>query len=325
MKMKDFCRLIIRFHEFGGLRLLIAYYKMGVLRIGLKAICSCARKNESFKNAYPEITRHIDEMLSQRYGHIVKDAIDKKDKVENSTKIPNIVWSCWLQGTDNMPKMVSECIASQKKMLPDYDHRLLTLDNLEQYIDIPKEIITKYRKKIIPAASFSDIVRLCVLKRYGGVWMDASVYCSGLRNDELLERWQRIENSSLTIFRYFQRGSKLPVGLSNWFIAASPGNMVCSTILDMLIAYWHDFDCVLDYYMFHLFMGMCLNAFPEINARIPHENSFHSTMLGRNLMNVYNEVWWKDVADHVFIHKLNYRKAAEASKVKNSFYNNIFN
>lgn len=323
--MKDFDRLVKRFHEFGGVRLLITYYRMGVLGNGMKAVWKCARKNQSFKNAYPEITRSIDEKLAQRYGHFVEEAKARNGQVANGEKIPHVIWSCWLQGADNMPKMVSQCIASQQRMLPDYEHRLLTIGNIDKYVDLPNEIIDKYKRGIIPAASFSDILRLCVLKKYGGVWMDASVYCSGLRNMKLQERWQRIESSPFTVFRYFQRGIAQPVGLSTWFIAATKNNVICSTVLDMLVAYWRDFDCLVDYYLIHLFMGMCLNAFPEMNSLIPHENSFHSLLLGSNLAQVYDDAWWQDVAEHVSIHKLNYRKAAEASRVKNSFYNKIFN
>ena len=320
--MKDLRQLKRRFHEFGGLRLLHAYYKMGALGVSLKAVWECAKKNKSFKEAYPKITQRIDEVLALKYRYIVDEANSLGNQMSDS-KIPHFIWTCWLQGENDMPEMVKGCLTSQKEMLPDYEHRLLTQDNFFQWVTLPEYIIKKYKKGIIPAACFSDILRLSVLKKYGGIWMDASVYCSGLRNERLHERWRKIENSEFTIFRYFQRGNPLPVGLSNWFIAA-PNNVICSTVLGMLLAYWRDYDCVVDYYMFHLFIGMCLDAFPEINAQIPHENSYHSILLGSNLKNDFDVEWWQDVANHVFIHKLNYRKAKEAAENQQSFYNELF-
>lgn len=322
--MIDFKILSKRFREFGGMRLLLAYYKMGVLEANLKAVWECAKKNKSFKDAYPKKTQQIDQILEIQYRYIVDESKSKGHDPCAYTKIPHIVWSWWLQGSKDMPELVRDSLSSQRDMLPDYEHRLLTLDNFSQWVTLPEYIIKKYAKGIIPAACFSDILRLCVLKKYGGMWMDASVFCSGLRNEKLHERWQKIENSEFTIFRYFQRGNPLPVGLSNWFIAAVPNNVICSTVLDMLLAYWRDYDCVVDYYMFHLFMGLCLDAFPEINAQIPHENSYYSIMLGNKLKNDYNEAWWQDVANHVFIHKLNYRKAKEAAENQQSFYNELF-
>ena len=82
---------------------------------------------------------------------------------------------------------------------------------------------------------------------YGGVWVDASVLFTGFENEKLLNRWHNIEQSKFTIYRYFQRVKKEPVGLSNWFIAARPNEFVVSAVLDMLPAYWKDFNCTVEY------------------------------------------------------------------------------
>lgn len=71
-----------------------------------------------------------------------------------------------------------------------------------------------------------------------------------------------------------------PVGLSNWFIAAMPHQIVISSVLDMLLAYWKDYYCLVDYYIFHLFLGLSLREFPMVEARMPRENSYHSILLG---------------------------------------------
>ena len=150
--------------------------------------------------------------------------------------------------------------------------------------------------------------------------MDATVFCSGFGNEKLQERWDRIMQSELTVFRYFRRGVKAPVGLSNWFIAAVPNEIIISSIFDMILAYWKDFDCLVDYYIFHLFLGLSLREFPMVEARMPRENSYHSILLGDALGRTFHQEQWQDLIDHVSIHKLNYRKVGEVSKNSKGYY-----
>lgn len=131
--------------------------------------------------------------------------------------------------------------------------------------------------------------------------------------------------SELTIFRYFERGRKEAVGLSNWFLAAIPHHPVISIVLDMLLAYWRDFDCTLDYYICHSFFGRVLREFPRVWNAMPREKSNHSILLGDALAKNYHEAAWQDLIAHVSIHKLNYRKAEEAMRNHNSYCCHIMN
>ncbi|WP_167639552.1 capsular polysaccharide synthesis protein [Segatella hominis] len=211
-------------------------------------------------------------------------------------------------------------MASQRKHLPDYEFRVFDLSNYQQWIELPEFIVRKYKKGLIPAASFSDLLRLSLLQKYGGVWMDATVFCSGFGNEKLQGRWNRIMQSELTVFRYLKRGVMAPVGLSNWFIAAVPHQIVISSVLDMLLAYWKDYNCLVDYYIIHLFLGLSLCEFPMVEARMPRENSYHSILLGDALGRTFHQEQWRDLINHVSIHKLNYRKVGEVSKNPRGYY-----
>lgn len=84
--------------------------------------------------------------------------------------------------------MVKHCIGSQKKALPDYEHRILTLKNYHQWVELPEYSEKKFRKGRIPRALFINLFRLAVLKKYGGVWLDSSVLCTGFENEKLSNR-----------------------------------------------------------------------------------------------------------------------------------------
>lgn len=323
--MLEVGKAIRRFREFGGFRLIISYYSMGVLGSATKAIGSCLWKRQSLKIAYSKIIENLEGILIQQYGHILMDALkgyNEKDSDEET--IPKVIWTCWLQGMEQAPEMVRACIESQKKGLPNYEQHVLTLSNYKQWVTLPDYVEEKFRKGLIPRASFSDLIRLSVLKKYGGVWMDASVHVTGFGNEKLKSKWNLVEKSNFAIYRYFQRDKRVPVGLSTWFIAACKENFVVSTVLNMLFGYWKDYNCTVDYYIIHLFIGYALQHIPSIADKMPRLNSYHGIMLMNMLGKDYNKEWWEDVKAHVFLHKLNYRKAEEASRNPHSFYNAIF-
>lgn len=183
--MVDFDRLITRFRQFGGWRLVWQYVRMGVLWTGVCALVRCALKGKSLKAAYPVMTEKVDRILIRRYRYILDDmkVRDAEVLTPNDGGVPKIVWFSWLQGIDQAPDLVKVCLASQRKHLPDYEFRVFDLSNYQQWIELPEYIVRKYKKGLIPAASFSDLLRLSVLQKYGGVWMlRYSVLVLGMRN-----------------------------------------------------------------------------------------------------------------------------------------------
>ena len=327
--MKDFDKFKTRFVQFGGMRLVCQYVHMGVFWTGVKALLRCVVSGKSLKAAYPAVTERVDEILIERYRHILDENKDRFSKANpNSGKrresaVSRIIWSAWLQGLDNAPEMVNVCLESHQKHLPGYEFRVLDMENYRQWVELPEWVEEKYARGMIPAALFSDVLRVAVLKRYGGVWMDASVLCTGFDNQQLQKQWTEVENSRFAVFRYYRKGDRYPSGLSNWFIAATPDNIVLTSVYDMLTAYWRDYDCTIDYYMMHLFISCALKAFPEMERGMPKLNSRYSFFLGDALSRTYSQEAWQELVDHVAIHKLNYRKAEEAQKNPLSYYNFI--
>lgn len=315
--MKDFDRLITRFRQFGGMRLVWQYAKMGVLWIGIKEIVKCALKGKSFKSVYPVITERIDRILVERYGGI--NAETKTDNRSSEIRDDRI-WFCWLQGIENAPEMVKVCLESQKRIFGD---RVVVLDdkNYRKWIELPDYIEEKYRKGYIPGALFSDILRLELLIKYGGMWIDSTVLVTPNEESYKGLSIEEIEKSDLFIFRYYRSGKIL--GISNWLIHAKVGNRLLMDLRDMLLAYWKDFDCTVEYYIFHIFFGVVAKRYPEMIMRMPKGNSFHAIMLRDRLAMDYNESWWKELTQHVCFHKLNYRQEGKAIANPMSFWNHI--
>ena len=108
--------------------------------------------------------------------------IDKSsdERKETTTELPNIIWTMWQQGEAQMP----ETVRASMKTIKDFAERngcefiLLTNENLVDFIDIPTDIIEKYKRKELTAAHYSDIIRFSLLYQYGGIWMDVTLFVS---------------------------------------------------------------------------------------------------------------------------------------------------
>ncbi len=88
---------------------------------------------------------------------------DKNDKI----------WTIWLQGEENAPALVKACFRSVRKHC---SQELVVLDEktIFDYIELPDEIVQKYKDGKIAHAHFADICRVELLYRHGGYWLDAT-------------------------------------------------------------------------------------------------------------------------------------------------------
>src|ERR1700733_10439169 len=86
------------------------------------------------------------------------------------------IWSCWFQGRRNAPDLVKRCLASWETLKPGWDFRCLDAETTGRYVDLGEHV--DLQSQTITAASLSDILRVLLLHEYGGVWVDATLYCN---------------------------------------------------------------------------------------------------------------------------------------------------
>jgi len=87
-----------------------------------------------------------------------------------------IIWMCWFQGENdiNLPELNRLCIDRWKQLNKDWLVNILTTDNISDYVPEYFDII-----KLSPNRSWaakSDLLRILLLSKFGGVWADTSVY-----------------------------------------------------------------------------------------------------------------------------------------------------
>lgn len=309
MKFKQFRR---RFSEFGGWRLVVAYFRLGLLSVAIKQFLNVCLGKENLDDAYVGIRRSIDPILCRKYRTRIEELKHQYD----SESLPHIsshkIWFCWLQGMENAPELVKCCYRSLQRNIPDREITVVTMENISQYVTLPEHIIKKYRKKQIPPALFADLIRLELLIKYGGTWSDATVLCTGNHFPiELLD-------SDLFMFSKRDKSGRFLVA-SNWFITACSNNKLLLILRDVLYQYWKDMNCVVEYYIFHLFFCEIAKHYPDIVNAMPKINRSNALLLDQRLADTYDETWMNRLMAVSCFHKLNYRKEYNAKRNVKSF------
>jgi hypothetical protein len=135
------------------------------------------------------------------------------EPAQSYDKLPKILWTYW-DDPDKLPKSVQMCMESWSKYNPNYEIKLLTKKNYSEYVDIPNRITESPNFNDFPAR-FADLVRINVLAKYGGVWIDSTTLLK-----ESLDKWlfpRQVEFSGFYIDS-FTTDKKSPI-IENWFFA----------------------------------------------------------------------------------------------------------
>lgn len=308
--------------KLGGLQMILQYAKCGVLGVAVKNVLANPLSLHSFKRAYQDALGIVEPMLRDKYSQLMRERklfYSSQALGHNSSKL---IWFCWLQGLEKAPEVVKVCYESICKNLSDRRVTIIDGQNWYKYIQLPDYIVQKWKKKQIPPAHFTDLIRLQLLIQYGGTWIDSTVLCTGLTSRNMKETLSYLD-ADLFMFQYTKPGSNQWRGIGNWFISSCTNNEVLMVLRDMLYAYWRDYDCVLDYFIFHLFFSMLREVYPNEIGSMPYGFASRSVALGYHLGDKFNEEQWNKLTTHVCFHKLTYSLRKSVLKSKENYYNHI--
>lgn len=137
-----------------------------------------------------------------------------------SQEIPKIIWLYWTSITPS--PLVEICISQIKKLHPKYEVYILNEKNIHLFL--PQ--ITKQRTDL-PLANYTDLIRLKLLERYGGFWLDASILLA--ENLDWAYRLKQENNADIIGFYsdFFTSDWDFPL-LETWFLGAAPNNRFIS-------------------------------------------------------------------------------------------------
>ena len=241
-----------------------------IIRMNKLSIRYSEKKNEIIlawlKNKYGDI------FLKPRTQNTKKDIQNKEYKEEP-------VWVFWYSGIETAPALVRRCVESIYEHANGHPVHLLNKHNLDSYIELPLIFKERLNNREIGLAHFSDVLRVYLLEKYGGLWLDATIFC----NKNLPENYFTNEFFSCKSLE------KTPgcVSQNRWTtfcIGGKPGNILFRVLKDFFYAYWNQEKAAIDYLFFddaiYLTYTMLIDAKREID-NVPINNVKRDLLIKR--------------------------------------------
>lgn len=229
---------------------------------------------------------------------------DYQDVFNETVPLNSTVFLYWKQGWENAPELVKKCRESIKLHCRDCKIIFLDENNLEQYLRFPEFIEKKHRNGMINEALFSDLLRTCLLIKYGGFWCDATCFMTSS-----FPQWL-IRESFFMFSRTLLPEYLSPIEGSNWFLKGVQNNQLLICIRNFLFAYWKRYDFPINYYIYHLTLAALVNC-DEQCRDIWDKKPYLCNMAPHGLMYSFSKKYSEDVFDVLasqsFIHKLTYK------------------
>ena len=203
---------------------------------------------------------------------------------------PKIIWICWFQGWINnktTPLLQQLVYKSWKYHNKKDGWSIILLDNenIPKYMNSSKWYYYKNRTEHgdMGYAGLSNIVRMELLSTFGGVWVDATVFCM-----KPLNEWLPEYNNDIGFFLFRRRRAE--VIISTWFIFANNGSYMINRWNEQIQTYWMEHDIMHTYHWVHAIFqnltidnasnsdhkfGVQWSKVPKYNADEPHFISDH--------------------------------------------------
>lgn len=244
----------------------------------------------------------------------------------STAKIP--VWIFWAQGFDSAPFFVRENLKHTKQMLSsNYVVHALDLNDVLKLVNVPTRILDKYYSGKIKQVFFSDLVRFYLLDKFGGLWLDATVYLTQneVPNDIRAANHFIFQDSRYSIDDISTEKQVVTcIPGSNWLLYSHLGDLWVRHVSTLLNYYWENFDTVSYYYTTHLIMSMSFEASPEWYKEMPKYDNQVPHMVQNLMSKPYDANLMDKALDSSFAHKLSYKQAYYSENDKNLFMDRLF-
>lgn len=174
------------------------------------------------------------------------------------------IWISWWTGEETAPPLVKQCIKSIYKNANNHPVIFITKDNFNEYISVPDYILSKAENGKMKLAHLCDYVRIALLEKYGGLWLDTTIFCSNkIPNDYF----------SLPFFTgKSEADENCPyISKMRWvtfILGGYQNNVFFSFLKKSFELYWSKNDTAIDYLFFDCLIELAYQNIPEIKRLI---------------------------------------------------------
>lgn len=300
--------------KYGALNLFKEFWHAGNLFYAVGQILLTGKSLKSLELLRLGAKMRVHNRLSTKFLPVLRN-FDSSYSSEMFPKLKsNKVWFFWMQGLENAPALVQRCYRSLQENLKDREIVLLTEKNMDDYVQFPDFIKDKLNRGVITYTHLSDLLRVELLIRYGGTWIDSTVFCSGTD----IPRY--MFDADFFVFQNLRPGDNGDVlNFSSWFMTSCSNNKILLATRELLYAYWKKNNRMVDYFLLHHFVMIVARYYKEDwNKIIQFPNSLPHVLL-LMLMEPFNQEKWDAIVSICPFHKLTYKLKGKTME-KNSFY-----
>ncbi|MEV0898684.1 capsular polysaccharide synthesis protein [Actinoplanes sp. NPDC049802] len=239
--------------------------------------------------------RELGIFLAEHLAQIRTQAAQRLERPVHSC-FDQPIFVYWAQGFDVAPPVVRACLAALRAHNPGV-HALSRAD-IGSYVDVPEDLAAALEGD---HAHFSELLRMLLLEKFGGVWVDATCFVS-----EPLRPHVDRALAKGSVFAFDYTGPYL----SNWFLAARPGSYIMHLWRAASFLWWEKRGELIDPLLHHHIFEMLWHsddrfrsewdAGMRLNATPPH--ALQSVML-----RPYEPEMFQTIMEGAFAHKLRLR------------------
>ena len=265
--------------------------------------------------------RAIKKFLTEKYSYVIerhaKTVINNKNCPKVAPKDYQIFYG-WLQGEENLPLLARCCYNSLKMNAGAYKITFIDEKNYSDYVDIPPYIYEKFKAGKMKPAHFTDVIRINLLERYGGLWLDATIlvteplenYKKLLKLPFFTQKFTHEKNNNHPITKSFGAYSSY----ARWggFIQGSSviHNPLFAFMKDFYNEYWRDFDEIIDYVLMDFMIDIAYDNIPAVKREIDEVpiNNENVWTLSPYLNTPYANFQFDKILRGNFLNKMSSRK-----------------
>ena len=224
----------------------------------------------------------------------------------------NNVFVLWWQGENNAPDIVKICINSIRRNInPETQNLILiTEENLNKYLDIPKYVLEKFKNGIISRTHFAELVRFMLLYKYGGLWIDATIFVTSKISDDLF---------NYDFHTYNNKNSKKSDITSKWecyLMSGKKHNLLCKKLVEFWLEYWKKENLLIAYLLTEHVFYICYNENEKFKMYFDNSSDFYYS--ANYLQKLMNKKYNKDKFNEIVINekfiKMTYKKKYKVSR-----------
>ena len=237
-------------------------------------------------------------------------------------KNSKIIWTLWMQGYENAPELVKSTIDSIRKFaeLNNFQFILLEENTIEKYIVFPKLIKEKMDLGVIDYTKISDILRVSLLAKYGGTWVDATIYMKEeFDSSLLLQNYYTIKTGGIEDY-------SPNISNNRWKGFFLSGNSsLFSFTRDFFFEYYSRYDIAVDYLLIDYIFDIAYKYDEKIkNQMLELEKSNPNLFwLESHLGDEFDQKVWDNITETTKVFKTTYKLSGEIKSNKNNFYSKL--